>query len=72
MLGDDGFHFLIFFDQPMPADIGLRASASAFTRPVLAASLGFAPDRLPPFPLTSTDPLIVGRLNPTDLPLAQR
>ncbi|PRC62558.1 hypothetical protein C6A85_02435, partial [Mycobacterium sp. ITM-2017-0098] len=25
----DPWHFLIFFDQPSPADIGYRASASA-------------------------------------------
>lgn len=29
------WHFLIFFDQPFPADIGYRASASAYSREVL-------------------------------------
>ena len=28
-IGRDDWHFLIFFDQPFPADIGYRASASA-------------------------------------------
>jgi oxalate decarboxylase len=69
VLGEDGFHFLIFFDQSMPADIGLRASASAFSRPVLAAAFSMSEKVLPEFPYTPVDPLIVGRLNPTDPPL---
>ena len=31
-------HFAIFFDQPTPGDIGYRASASAYSREVLAAT----------------------------------
>ena len=29
-------HFAIFFDQPTPGDIGYKASASAYSREVLA------------------------------------
>ena len=66
VIGDDEIHFLIFFDQPTPADIGFRASASAFSRSVLAASFGVAESELPEFPFTPIDPLIVGKPNPSD------
>lgn len=60
------WHFLIFFDQPFPADIGYRASASAYSREVLAAAFDTHIDDLPNFPFTAADPLIVGRTNPVD------
>ena len=59
-------HFAIFFDQPMPGDIGCRASASAYSREVLAATFNMHIDDLPVFPFTKTDPLIVNRCNPVD------
>lgn len=65
-LGEDGFHFLIFFDQPTPADIGYRATASAFSREVLSASFGVPERDLPAFPFTPVDPLMVSRNNPRD------
>lgn len=65
-LGDEGIHFLIFFDRSMPADIGYRATASAFSRGVLSASFGVPERDLPQFPFTPVDPLIVGRVNPRD------
>ena len=61
-----GWHFLIFFDQPFPADIGYRASASAYSREVLAAAFDTHLDDLPEFPFTPRDPLIVSRTNPLD------
>ncbi|MFB2586311.1 cupin domain-containing protein [Herbiconiux liukaitaii] len=66
VLGDEQIHFLIFFDQPTPGDIGYRASASAFSRPVLAATFGVDEATLPSFPFTPADPLLVARRNPTD------
>lgn len=60
------WHFLIFFDQPFPADIGYRASASAYSREVLAAAFDTHIDDLPDFPFTPADPLIVPRTNPVD------
>lgn len=66
VLGEDDINFLIFFDQPMPGDIGYRATASAFSRAVLAASFGVPERSLPQFPFTPVDPLIVARLNPRD------
>lgn len=59
-------HFAIFFDQPTPGDIGYRASASAYSREVLAATFDAHLDDLPDFPFTKTDPLIVNRSNPVD------
>ena len=65
-LGDDEIHFLIFFDQPTPGDIGYRATASAFSREVLAATLGTDVKTLPELPFTPADPLVVNRINPRD------
>ncbi|TQR82344.1 cupin domain-containing protein [Mycobacterium hodleri] len=65
-IGQDDWHFLIFFDQPFPADIGYKASASAYSREVLAATFNTHLDDLPTFPFTPADPLVVGRVNPLD------
>jgi len=59
-------HFLIFFDQPTPGDIGYRTSISAYSREVLAATFNTHIDDLPDFPFTKADTLIVGRRNPLD------
>jgi oxalate decarboxylase len=59
-------HFAIFFDQPTPGDIGYRASASAYSREVLAATFNMHIDDLPQFPFTKADPLLVTRNNPLD------
>lgn len=59
-------HFAIFFDQPTPGDIGYRASISAYSREVLAATFNTHIDDLPDFPFTKADPLIVNRRNPVD------
>lgn len=66
VIGDEEFHFLIFFDQATPGDIGYRATASAFSREVLAATFDVPERLLPVFPLTPEDPLIVSRRNPVD------
>ncbi|TQJ30910.1 cupin domain-containing protein [Microbacterium sp. SLBN-146] len=65
-IGDDEIHFLIFFDQPTPGDVGFRASASAYSRAVLSAAFGVAQEELPDFPVTAEDPLVVERINPVD------
>lgn len=57
-------HFLIFFDQPTPGDIGYRLAASALLPDTLAATLGRT--EAPDIPLTTVDPLIVRRINPLD------
>lgn len=66
LLDAPDLHFLIFFDQPTPADVGYRTSVSAYSREVLAATFGTHIDDLPDFPFTTADPLIVGRRNPLD------
>ena len=65
-IGTGDWHMLIFFDQPFPADIGFRASASAYTREVLGAAFNTHLRDLPQFPFTPSDPLVVGRVNPVD------
>jgi oxalate decarboxylase len=66
VVGSPDIHFLIFFDQPTPGDIGYRASISAYSRQVLAATFNTHIDDLPAFPFTNSDPLIVPRVNPVD------
>ncbi|MFC6081118.1 cupin domain-containing protein [Sphaerisporangium aureirubrum] len=66
VIGDEDIHFLIFFDQSMPGDIGYRATATAFSREVLAASFNMPERDLPQFPYTPVDPLFVARANPPD------
>lgn len=66
VVGDEEIHFCVFFDQPTPGDIGYRASASAFSRRVLASTFGVDEADLPQFPFTPVDPLIVARQNPVD------
>ena len=64
-IGDDEIHFLIFFDQPTPQDIGFRTSATALSEEVMGAMLGVGGE-VPNFPFTSEDPLLVSRINPVD------
>lgn len=64
-LGED-IHFLVFFDQPTPGDVGYRLAASAFAPRVLAATFGVEAAALPAFPRVVNDPLIVRRRNPLD------
>jgi oxalate decarboxylase len=66
VLGNKQIHFLIFFDQPMPYDVGYKASATAISREVMAATFGLDEEALPEFPTTLKDPLIVGRVNSLD------
>ncbi|MFK0165041.1 cupin domain-containing protein [Rhizobium sp. NPDC090279] len=64
VLGGEEVHFLIFFDQPMPEDIGIRTIPAAFAPEVMAATLGVPLDKLPNFPRIVDDPLVVERVNP--------
>lgn len=66
VLGDEEIHFLIFFDQPMPFDIGYRTSATALSKEVIAATFGVTITELPAFPFVIKDPLIVAKRNPVD------
>ncbi|HWK81256.1 MAG TPA: cupin domain-containing protein [Thermomicrobiales bacterium] len=66
VIGDEAIHFLVCFDQATPGDIGYRASVSALTTRVLAATFGVGEDAIPALPFTPVDPLIVHRENPVD------
>jgi oxalate decarboxylase len=66
VIGDEQIHFCIFFDQPMPFDVGYRAAASALPRQAFAATFGLGEEELPEFPFTPKDPLIVGKMNKVD------
>lgn len=72
VIGDEAIHFLVCFDQATPGDIGYRASASALTTRVLAATFGVGEDAIPALPFTPVDPLIVHRENPVDPTPGQR
>jgi oxalate decarboxylase len=66
VLNDEQFHFLIFFDERMPYDVGYKASATATSREVMAATFGLDENVLPDFPQTVKDPLIVSKVNCLD------
>jgi oxalate decarboxylase len=66
VLGSENIHFLIFFDQPMPKDVGYRSSGTAMSREVLAAAFGIKSPQLPVLPFTPKDPLIVSKRNKED------
>jgi hypothetical protein len=61
---DDGSQFSSFVVTA--GDIGYRASVSAYSRKVLAATFNTHLAALPEFPFTPSDPLIVTRNNPVD------
>ncbi|KAJ5166607.1 RmlC-like cupin [Penicillium canariense] len=66
VLGSDRIHFLIFFDQPNPKDVGYRTSAMAMSRGTMASTLRVEEKDLPWFPFTVKDPMIVMKRNPVD------
>lgn len=66
VLGEEDIHFLVFFDQPTPGDIGYRLSTTAISAETLAATFGIAPEAVPQLPVTAIDPLIVERVNDVD------
>jgi len=65
-LGKDDLRLLVFFDQSLPGDIGVKTAISCYSREVLAATFNIDPSEFPEFPLTARDPLFVPRINPLD------
>jgi oxalate decarboxylase len=59
-------HFLIFFDQPMPKDVGLRLAGTVWHPSVLEAAFGLKKGDLPELPFDAEDPLMVVKKNPLD------
>jgi oxalate decarboxylase len=66
IVGGKDIHFLIFFDQPMPKDVGLRQAGAVFSPEVLSAAFGISKASLPSFPYESEDPLLVVKKNAID------
>lgn len=66
VIGDEDIHFLIFFDQPMPKDVGFRQAGTVMSRRILAAAFGMKEKDLPEFPYENEDPLLVAKKNPAD------
>lgn len=64
--GGDEIHFLIFFNQPAPQDVGYKASAEGIPHEVMAATMGLKRDRLPQLEGTTGTPLLVKRTNEVD------
>lgn len=64
-LGDEEIHFLIFFDQTMPQDIGYTGGLAAWPRRIVAPTLGCPEKDLPQIPAYPSDLLIVEKVNPT-------
>jgi oxalate decarboxylase len=56
----------------MPYDVGYRASATAISKEVMAATFGLDEDKVPEFPQTVEDPLLVGRFNAVDTVIRSR
>ncbi|KAK9719986.1 hypothetical protein K7432_004434 [Basidiobolus ranarum] len=65
-IGQGDIHFLIFFDQNTPGDIGYKASTSGYSRDTLTAAFKIDPQNLPVLPFTVKDPSIIERINPID------
>lgn len=65
-LRDSPLHLLIFFDQPMPADIGFTGSVKAYSNEVLMAVLNSPEDLFPSLPTYYKDAFIVKKINPLD------
>jgi oxalate decarboxylase len=66
VIGSKDIHFLIFFDQPMPKDVGLRQAGAVFSPEVLSAAFGISKANLPVFPYENEDPLLVVKKNAVD------
>jgi oxalate decarboxylase len=65
-IGENDLKLLVFFDRPVPGDIGIRTSIGCYSREVLAATFKTEPSALPQFPFATEDPLLVRRVNPID------
>jgi oxalate decarboxylase len=65
-VGDDLLHFLIFFDQPMPNDIGFTGSVRSFSDQVLGSTLQVEPSFFQGLAKYYSDLFIVDKINPVD------
>lgn len=67
-LTQDDLHLLIFFDQPMPEDIGFTGSIRSFSNNTLGASTNNDPAFFDQLTKYYSDLFIVDRINPLDQP----
>lgn len=65
-IGKDLMHFLIFFDQPMPGDVGFSGSIRSFSDEVLGSVLQTDPAFFAGLHKYYEDLFIVDRINPVD------
>ncbi len=65
-LGPGQLHFLIFFDQAMPGDVGFSGSIRSFSNDVLGAVLKTDPQFFDQLQKYYKDLFIVDRINPID------
>jgi oxalate decarboxylase len=63
-IGSEDVLFLVFFDQPVPGDIGFTGTFSAYSKEVLAATFQCNISQVPNAPFYPQDLLIVHRVNP--------
>jgi len=66
VIGQKQIHFLIFFDQAMPKDVGFRQAGFVMGKSVLAAAFGMKQEDLPDLPFNLEDPLLVVKKNAVD------
>ncbi|MEQ9618596.1 MAG: cupin domain-containing protein [Deltaproteobacteria bacterium] len=65
-IGGDELHFLVFFDQNTPGDIGFSAGVKAYSNEVLGATFNTDPASFKILPDYHEDLLIVSRINRRD------
>jgi oxalate decarboxylase len=65
-LGNSELHMLIFFDQPMPQDIGFTASIKSFSDDILSNTLNCKKEIFASLPAYYEDLFIVEKKNPLD------
>lgn len=63
---DGLLHFLIFFNQSMPGDVGFTGSVKAFSDPLLTSVFDAPKDFFSQLPTYYEDLFIVNKLNPID------
>lgn len=66
-LGNEEIHFLIFFNNTMPEDIGYTGALAGWPRRIVAPTLGCTEQTLPQIPAYPSDLLLVGKVTPHSL-----
>ena len=61
-----GLHVLIFFNRPMPQDVGFTGSVKSYSDEVLAATLAAPEELFAKLPIYYEDLFIVKKINPID------